>query len=93
MTPLPKPAEGQPCNGCGLCCIRQVCEVGFMVFGKNQAAPCPGLLRRDGRYWCKVVLTERQHAMPPLAEAMLGIGDGCDTLDEVPPLTPAELPP
>ncbi len=25
---LPKPAEGASCNGCGLCCVAEVCDLG-----------------------------------------------------------------
>jgi len=92
MTPLPKPAEGQPCNGCGLCCIREVCSIGVKIYGPQVQAPCPGLHAQDGRYWCKVVLAERQAALPPIVATMLDIGGGCDSIDDVPPLTATELP-
>lgn len=28
---LDKPAEGDPCNGCGLCCVAQVCDLGLAL--------------------------------------------------------------
>jgi hypothetical protein len=59
-----KPAEGAPCNGCGVCCISALCglaalalhgpEVTFLseVCGEQLAGPCPILEWEDGRAWC-----------------------------------------
>lgn len=92
MTPLAKPDFGNPCNGCGMCCIREVCDIGLMIYGDAQPAPCPALVRKDGRFWCKVVLVEEAQGLPPIAAEALGIGFGCDTVDGVAPLTQEELP-
>lgn len=37
-----KPSEGQPCNGCGICCIAEPCPLGMLIS-----------LKRTGR--CKAV--------------------------------------
>jgi hypothetical protein len=92
MTPLPKPLAGRACNGCGLCCIREVCDIGLEIYGQETPAPCPGLLAHNGRYLCKVVLAEAAGGMAPVAALILGIGHGCDTIDDVPPLQPEEMP-
>lgn len=27
----PKPAEGEPCNGCGVCCLSEPCPLGVLL--------------------------------------------------------------
>ena len=55
-----KPKKGQPSNGCGACCIAEVCGAmdEFMNQGlvPRSAAPCPALVTRDGRFWCGLVV-------------------------------------
>jgi len=49
----PKPPEGAPCNGCGVCCLAEPCPVGMLVSRKRHGA-CD-LLRWSGvqgRYVC-----------------------------------------
>lgn len=76
----PKPRHGEPCNGCGLCCAAEVCEIGQMAF-PGASAPCPGMLFDEGRFHCKLVLTEQMAGMEPLIARALGIGKGCDADD------------
>lgn len=84
-----KPAAGQPCNGCGVCCALETCPAARLRF-RQTAGPCPalewsatqtryrcGLLTRPGRYlgW-----------LPAAGEALAGrlfarwiaAGQGCD---------------
>lgn len=50
---LEKPLEGSPCNGCGICCIASVCELG-LALGDNQN--CRALIRNhDGSFTCGLV--------------------------------------
>lgn len=50
---LEKPAFGSPCNGCGLCCIEQVCALGVEL-GDDQN--CKALMPvGDGSYRCSLV--------------------------------------
>ncbi|MEA8593044.1 hypothetical protein PZT57_30825 [Pseudomonas aeruginosa] len=50
---LDKPALGSPCNGCGVCCIAQVCDLG-VALGDDQN--CKALLQRsDGTFSCGLV--------------------------------------
>lgn len=85
---LKKPKEGQPCNGCGLCCMLEVCAIGARVYGEDQPAPCPGLQAEAGRFWCGVVQAEEKAFLGGavsdhrIAE-MLGIGRGCDAEDGI----------
>lgn len=76
---LQPPPEGQPCNGCGYCCREEVCGLGLEVFGKDQTAPCPALVERDGRTWCAVIetATSLNVAFGTHIALRLGIGAGC----------------
>lgn len=48
-----KPAEGAPCNGCGICCLTEPCPLGIVLSGKRTGA-CAALRWRDdtSRYIC-----------------------------------------
>lgn len=47
---LEKPAEGEPCNQCGLCCIEQVCDLGLLLGNDTHCKALEAL--EDGRYRC-----------------------------------------
>jgi hypothetical protein len=51
-----KPAYGDVCNGCGVCCASETCPVGLVRFVRRRG-PCPALLWDEaaGRYWCGMV--------------------------------------
>lgn len=38
----PKPAQGEPCNGCGVCCLSEPCPVG-VVLSRRFTGPCAAL--------------------------------------------------
>jgi len=48
-----KPELGQPCNGCGLCCLSEPCPVGVLASRRRQGA-CAALRwsADSGRYVC-----------------------------------------
>lgn len=81
-----KPAFGQPCNGCGMCCIAEQCALSLALF--NQQERCPALEEVDGRLACGLVRSTADYVPdlpswggPALTEAfalMLGAGAGCD---------------
>lgn len=87
---IPKPAHGQPCNSCGLCCIVGVCDLGAEVFGEV-IGRCPALEREsDGskRFRCGLVANpgkyHRDAAADPTAYSAAALlivagGIGCDT--------------
>jgi hypothetical protein len=64
----PKPAAGQPCNGCGICCLYEPCPLGQLLSRRRQGA-CAAL-RWDAhstRYVCGAVAYPRdvlQAALP-----------------------------
>lgn len=73
-----KPAFGEPCNGCGVCCALELCKYARCVHGDGVPAPCPSLIFHSGRYWCGL----RDLATPEFLPAFdfgLGIGVGCDS--------------
>ena len=34
----PKPAQGAPCNGCGVCCLAEPCPLGMLLSGSRSGA-------------------------------------------------------
>lgn len=52
----PKPPEGAPCNGCGLCCLAEPCPLGVLV-SRRRTGPCAALRWSDAqqRYLCGMV--------------------------------------
>ena len=82
-----KPAEGQACNGCGVCCAAQPCPLGMALSRKRQGA-CHALLwdSTARRYHCGVV-TQPQHWLPwlparlarRLALRWIAAARGCDS--------------
>ena len=57
----PKPAEGQPCNGCGVCCLSAPCPIGILVSRRRQGA-CTALQwsEDDRRYVCGMLTAPLQ---------------------------------
>jgi len=82
-----KPAWGEPCNGCGVCCIVEPCPVGMLVSGKRTGA-CKALAwnAEQARYLCGVVSEPRRFIAPAwlaglaarFALRMIAAGKGCD---------------
>lgn len=90
----PKPPEGAPCNGCGVCCLAEPCPVGMLVSRKRHGA-CVLLRWSDaqGRYVCGLLAEADEAAMravPPWrrlwrawARRLISAGSGCDASIEV----------
>ena len=57
---VPKPDLFQPCNGCGLCCMAQVCLNGAYVLklvdrlGDTVPGPCPAIVFVNGKVLCDI---------------------------------------
>lgn len=98
-----KPAEGAPCNGCGLCCLAEPCPLGVVVSRRRKGA-CVALRWSDveQRYLCGMVsdpggvtgFTQAWavRAMAALARRWIASGVGCDARLQTQPLPPS-LPP
>lgn len=85
----PKPATGQPCNGCGLCCLAEPCPLGVLI-SRRRHGRCAALRWQadDSRYVCDAVA--RPQAVWPrlpaplravaarLARRWIASGIGCD---------------
>ena len=79
-----KPATGQPCNGCGVCCAWAPCPLG-MLLSRRRRGPCRALVWQDGLYRCGVLLAPRAHlrwlpgrVTQALARRWIGAARGCD---------------
>lgn len=88
--PETKPKFGEPCNGCGLCCKTELCDVAEYFFA-GASAPCPALEFEDGRTWCGLVRHPSRHlsmnfngdeVLIPMILKTLPIGQGCGMPDE-----------
>ncbi len=87
-----KPREGEPCNGCGHCCINQPCRLAVEHLNCSEG-PCVALEYEGGRTYCGFVrrpvfyllnqdapLSVTGTLQAHLASA-LGLGVGCDSSD------------
>jgi len=78
----------EPCTHCGICCQTELCTLGQLVF-PSSSAPCPGILQKQGKIQCGLVLMETAAHTKPLFATALGIGCGCSMPD--PDTTEAEI--
>jgi hypothetical protein len=86
----PKPAPGDACNGCGVCCAAAPCPVG-QILSRRRSGACVALQWADGddggkRYRCGVVDDPRSHLpwLPQrwgrrLALRWIAAAQGCDS--------------
>jgi hypothetical protein len=90
-----KPAPGEPCNGCGLCCLLAPCPLGIIMTRRLSGA-CECLVWRerqgnqDGRYICGALTRWTGTLMTRLTYRWIAAGKGCDAhiaIDSTPPDT------
>ena len=84
----PKPAPGQPCNGCGVCCATEPCPLG-MVLSRRSRGACRALQWDEAQslYRCGVLAQPKDWlpaALPAswahaLARRWIAAGVGCDS--------------
>ncbi|HEJ2342222.1 TPA: hypothetical protein ACWLUJ_005739 [Pseudomonas aeruginosa] len=68
---LDKPVEGDPCNGCGLCCVAQVCDLG-LALGDDRN--CRALIQNeDFTFSCGLVVDPYRFLADKDLEAWLAI--------------------
>ena len=82
-----KPPQGEPCNGCGVCCAAEPCPVG-MVISRKRHGTCKALMwnAAERRYRCGVVSEPQRYVAPRwfggwlarFAMRMIAAGRGCD---------------
>ena len=85
----PKPAEGAPCNGCGVCCAAAPCPIG-MVFSRKTTGACVALLweEKSQVYRCGLVANPSAYlpgslsglggTLERIARRSISAGSGCD---------------
>lgn len=79
-----KPALGQPCNGCGLCCLAEPCPLG-MVLSLRWRGACR-MLRWEAaqqHYRCGAIVASAEARLwarlwNRLARRWIAAGSGCD---------------
>ena len=81
----PKPAFGEPCNGCGVCCASEPCPLG-MLLSRRLRGRCR-LLRFEplgSRYRCGLMPepTRPRRLLSTLVARWIGAGLGCDSTVE-----------
>jgi hypothetical protein len=86
----PKPAEGQPCNGCGVCCASEPCPLGSVASRRRHGA-CVALRWNDAAraYRCGLVERPADHLpralrwsaplVARIARRSIAAGSGCDS--------------
>ena len=82
-----KPALGEACNGCGVCCAMVTCPLGRLLFLRRRG-PCPALRWQASRYVCGLVVAPGDYlpwlpqpvraAAARLATRSIAAGRGCD---------------
>lgn len=103
----PKPAVGDACNGCGVCCLAEPCPLGMLVSLKREGA-CRALQwsEDDGQYRCGMLVHPTRYVglrtlrpdglvnrlIRRYARRMIAAGIGCDA-DLEPTTAPVPAPP
>ena len=89
-----KPAPGDPCNGCGVCCAAETCPSTRLLYLRRKG-PCPALAWKaeENRYRCGLLVDPAAHLrwLPRclnetarrIVARGIAAGSGCDCWLEV----------
>jgi len=89
-----KPQVGEPCNGCGICCLAAPCPVSALMLAHKSGA-CPALIWQDENhlYRCGMLIAPSrylrwlpslfQRPFASLVRHYLALNIGCDSTIEV----------
>ncbi len=80
-----KPALGEPCNGCGVCCLAEPCPVGMLVSMRRHGR-CRALRWNEAARQYRCGLLGAASSTAPwtrLARRLIAAGSGCDSDAEV----------
>lgn len=78
-----KPGVGQPCNGCGVCCLAEPCPVGMLVSRRRHGA-CKALrwVSSESRYRCGLLMGRPGRGVRRWrswwVRRVISAGSGCD---------------
>lgn len=73
-----KPLYGEPCNGCGVCCRQQMCDVGqYLHPDLDKYSECPELTWDGKQYRCGQLLDIADPLMLEFRKLIIGSGRGC----------------
>lgn len=67
---IERPAYGEPCNGCGVCCQQEQCPLSLFTFGRVPG-PCPALEPEGDRFVCGLVTNPQRYN--PIRTFAMGI--------------------
>lgn len=77
-----KPAVGEPCNGCGVCCLAEPCPLGALLSRRLKGA-CVALQWDGARYVCGALTAQPSGVRGWLVRRWISSGSGCDCSLEV----------
>lgn len=74
-----KPASGDACTGCGVCCLAEPCPLGMLASRRRRGA-CAALRwdATERRYRCGLV-SSQWPLLAALARRWIAAGRGCDS--------------
>ncbi len=78
----PKPALGETCNGCGVCCLAEPCPLGVILSRRLKGA-CVALRWDGARYECGALTARPSGLRGRLVKRWIAAGAGCDCSLEV----------
>lgn len=78
-----KPREGEPCNGCGVCCMTACCHEAERRLSNDAEPPCVFLRQIENQFRCGLVLDEIASGADPQISESLCIGLGCTMPDGI----------
>ena len=78
----PKPALGQPCNGCGVCCLAEPCPLGVLL-SRRTTGSCVAVNWQGSRYVCGALAKNPHGLRGWLMRRWIAAGIGCDCSMEV----------
>lgn len=77
-----KPAVGQACNGCGVCCLAEPCPLGVILSRRFRGA-CAAVRWDGARYVCGALMNKPGGLRGWLVRRWIAAGAGCDCSLEV----------
>jgi hypothetical protein len=79
-----KPAYGATCNGCGICCLDELCPIAIVRY-RRRKGPCPQLswVPELQHYRCQWLVSASSPWLRWWVQRAIFAGKGCDSTAEV----------